>query len=225
MSAARAGALQPVTSSPSTSMRPAARPTLPVIALSRVDLPAPLLPITVTNWPAGRSRSTPHSARVSSTVPGANTTCRSRRRITRPSAGPGELLSGLRAPGRIKARPTSTAVTRFRSEAVSPSTSEFSASATASRYRMEPARQASTTRPMWREGRIVSPTITAARPTTIVPVPMLMSAKPAVWANSAPASATSALLSAMPARMVGPVRTPWACAMRGLAPVARMARP
>ena len=43
--------------------------------------------------------------------------------------------------------------------------------------------------------------ITAARPTTIVPVPIVMSAKPLVCANSAPASATSALLSAMPTQI------------------------
>ncbi len=42
----------------------------------------------------------------------------------------------------------------------------------------------------------VSPTITAARPTTIVPVPLVTSAKLLVWANSAPAGPVMKALTA-----------------------------
>jgi hypothetical protein len=66
--------------------------------------------------------------------------------------------------------------------------------------------------------------ITAARPITMVPMPMEMSEPPWVCANSAPARP--------PARWRGHAGqrgaaggTPWARAMRALAPVARMARP
>lgn len=72
---------------------------------------------------------------------------------------------------------------------------------------------------------MLSPTITAARPMTMVPIPMEISAPPWVCANSAPASATSALEMAMPSRIMPPVLTPWARAIRGLEPVARIARP
>ncbi|CFN67924.1 Uncharacterised protein [Bordetella pertussis] len=67
--------------------------------------------------------------------------------------------------------------------------------------------------------------MTAASPMTMVPMPIEMSAPPWVCANSAPASATSAFDSAMPARIMAPVLTPWARAMRPLEPVERMARP
>ncbi|MNT37526.1 hypothetical protein D3C72_1736660 [compost metagenome] len=59
----------------------------------------------------------------------------------------------------------------------------------------------------------------------MVPMPIEISEPPWVCANSAPASATSPLESAMPASVARPVGTPCARAMRGLAPVARIARP
>ncbi len=89
----------------------------PVSTLRSVDLPAPLEPITVTNWPAGMERSSPRRCR----------------RLHRRAAveGHGDIRdldhrrprlaimarSGLRAPGRISATATSTAVTRLRSDA------------------------------------------------------------------------------------------------------------
>ena len=72
---------------------------------------------------------------------------------------------------------------------------------------------------------MLSPTITAARPMTMVPMPMEMSEPPCVCANSAPASPTSPLEMAMPSSSMAPVFTPWARAMRAFEPVARMARP
>ena len=45
-SRARAAAASGVTSVPSTTIRPAVARTVPASTLSRVDLPAPLLPIT-----------------------------------------------------------------------------------------------------------------------------------------------------------------------------------
>ncbi|MNT99286.1 hypothetical protein D3C72_2420990 [compost metagenome] len=59
----------------------------------------------------------------------------------------------------------------------------------------------------------------------MVPMPIEISEPPWVCANIAPANATSALDSAMPASVARPVAMPWARAMRGLAPVARIARP
>ena len=59
-----------VTSRPSMAMRPVSTPRSPEMALRKVDLPAPLEPMTVTNWPAGISSDMPRSARVSMGVPG-----------------------------------------------------------------------------------------------------------------------------------------------------------
>ena len=42
----------------------------PEIALRKVDLPAPLEPMTVTNWPVGMSSDIPRRARISIGVPG-----------------------------------------------------------------------------------------------------------------------------------------------------------
>ena len=67
--------------------------------------------------------------------------------------------------------------------------------------------------------------MTAARPMTMVPMPLLMSALPLVWANSAPPRAMRALERAMPRTIILEVGTPWARAMRALMPVARTARP
>jgi hypothetical protein len=77
----------------------------------------------------------------------------------------------------------------------------------------------------WREGSSVSPMITAARPATMVPTPIEMSAPPCDWANSAPARPISAFDSAMPTSVCRSVETPWARAILGLTPVARIASP
>ncbi|KAG1058753.1 hypothetical protein G6F40_018239 [Rhizopus arrhizus] len=56
-------------------------------------------------------------------------------------------------------------------------------------------------------------------------MPIEMSEPPWVCANSAPARATSAFDNAMPPRIMRPVLTPCARAMRPLEPVARTASP
>ena len=58
--------------------------------------------------------------------------------------------------------------------------------------------QAATASTTPRTRKIASPAMTAARPTTMVPVPRVMSAKPFIWAKSAPPRATMPLESAMP---------------------------
>ena len=68
-SRARAAAPSGVTSAPPMAIRPAVAGTVPARTLSSVDLPAPLLPMTVTNWPCGMARSIPRRARVSRTEP------------------------------------------------------------------------------------------------------------------------------------------------------------
>ena len=74
-------------------------------------------------------------------------------------------------------------------------------------------------------GMMVSPIITAARPITIVPIPMEISAPPCVCTNSAPANAIRPLEIAIPMMVIHEVLMPCACAMRKLEPVARMDRP
>ena len=101
----------------------------------------------------------------------------------------------------------------------------LSASAMKKRYSTAPRMQASVVMTRLRAGRMVSPMITAARPITMVPMPIEMSAPPWVCTNSAPASATSAFDSARPQTVSLSVEMPWARAMRGLLPVARIARP
>ncbi len=103
----------------------------PDTAFRKVDLPAPLEPITVTNWPDGMSSYRPRSARFSigrarvegdfqvfvrATYSGASV-------LARPSHG------RLSMAGTTRANVTSTAVTRFRSCAFRPMKSLFSASA------------------------------------------------------------------------------------------------
>src|SRR5205814_9143492 len=64
---------QLVTSTPPTEIMPESRSNVPATALSRVDLPEPLVPITTTKEPFSTIRSTPRSARTSLGVPGLNT--------------------------------------------------------------------------------------------------------------------------------------------------------
>ncbi len=59
-----------VTSAPPMEIVPRSAVHTPATALSRVDLPAPLPPMTVTNWPSSMWRSTPRRAVFSLTVPG-----------------------------------------------------------------------------------------------------------------------------------------------------------
>ena len=67
--------------------------------------------------------------------------------------------------------------------------------------------------------------ITAARPMTMAPRPMLMSAKLWYWASRAPDSATSPLERTRPSTLLKSVLIPCARAMLGLAPVARSEEP
>src|SRR6185437_15306325 len=53
-------------------MAPASTGKLPATALSKVDLPDPLVPITITQDPSSIVRSTPQSAVTSFDVPGLN---------------------------------------------------------------------------------------------------------------------------------------------------------
>ena len=69
---ARLGSDRREMSSPSNSIVPESSGYTPAIILSRVDLPAPLPPMTVTKSPSARVRSTPVRARFSVTVPRLN---------------------------------------------------------------------------------------------------------------------------------------------------------
>src|SRR4029453_11482047 len=62
---------QLVTSRVPTRIRPASTGKEPAIAPSRLDLPEPLLPITITNDPGAPSRSMPWGARPSFAGPDA----------------------------------------------------------------------------------------------------------------------------------------------------------
>src|SRR5574344_1248582 len=66
-----------VTSVSSIRMLPLSTRRSPETALRKVDLPAPLVPITVTNWPVGISSDNPCRARVSMGVPGLKVILRS----------------------------------------------------------------------------------------------------------------------------------------------------
>src|SRR5699024_1629897 len=92
-----------VTSTPSISMEPKSGFHTPAMALSKVDLPAPLPPMTVTNSPSLISRSRPLSAVLALTVPALNVFCRfvilstfptSIRHVLRPQGlAPGKVLA------------------------------------------------------------------------------------------------------------------------------------
>ena len=59
-----------VTSSPPSTTLPAVSGKVPATAFMSVDLPEPLEPMMLTNWPAGTCRSMPASATTSLAVPG-----------------------------------------------------------------------------------------------------------------------------------------------------------
>src|SRR5690606_23977336 len=103
--------------------------------------------------------------------------------------------------------------------------SALSASATNTRYNTAPRTAAAVMTTSRRELNRLSPTMTAARPMTMVPMPIEMSDTPCDCANKAPPSAHSALDRARPANTMAPVATPCARAMRGFEPVARNASP
>ena len=130
-SRARSAACSLVTSAPSTAIRPSVAGAVPASTLSSVDLPALLLPMTVTNCPSGIARSTPRRARLEH-GPAAEHDRDALSSITEPPAPPSPM-SLARVAGRISAAPTSSAVTRFRSDACSPRKSASRASATATR--------------------------------------------------------------------------------------------
>ena len=108
---------------------------MPATALSSVDLPEPLEPMMLTNWPAGTPRSTPSSATTSLAVPGKKTL-----RMPVSSRGPAravallrgrlcrllvatahECITFLRTVGTESATTTSTAVSSLRSVGAMPS--------------------------------------------------------------------------------------------------------
>ena len=127
-SRARSAAPCAVTSAPAIAIRPAEARAVPASTLSSVDLPAPLLPITVTNWPLRNREVDPAQrarlqdrARVEGDLDALELDHR---------AGAHRASSFARVAGRIRATPTRIAVTRFRSEASSPRKSASSASAT-----------------------------------------------------------------------------------------------
>ena len=102
--------------------------TVPASTLSRVDLPAPLLPITVTNSPRGdgevdaaQGLRLQHRAAAESDLHTGKLDHR---------AGASRASSLARVAGRISAAPTMSAVTRLRSDACRPRKSASSASAT-----------------------------------------------------------------------------------------------
>src|SRR5512140_3135432 len=70
MSVARRCSAQCVTSRPASSMRPTSTKNVPATALSSVDLPEPLVPMTITNEPGSMCRFTSCRARTSFGVPG-----------------------------------------------------------------------------------------------------------------------------------------------------------
>ena len=66
-----------VTSMPSRNTSPESTCNVPAVALSMVDLPAPLPPMTVTNSPSRSVRLRPFRAVFALTVPGLKVLCRS----------------------------------------------------------------------------------------------------------------------------------------------------
>ena len=73
--------------------------------------------------------------------------------------------------------------------------------------------------------KMTSPMITAARPMTMAPRPMLISLALLYWASSAPERATRPLETTSPSTLAKLVLMPWARAMLALAPVARREQP
>ena len=65
-----------VTSAASMWIVPRSTIRSPLTAFRKVDLPAPLEPMTVTNWPVGMVRSSPRSTRFSIGVPGLKVSSR-----------------------------------------------------------------------------------------------------------------------------------------------------
>ena len=72
MNFARRCSGQRVMSVPSSTMEPSSTMNEPASALSSVDLPEPLVPMTTTNVPSSSARFTPCSARTSLGVSGLN---------------------------------------------------------------------------------------------------------------------------------------------------------
>ena len=115
-----------VTSSSSIRICPLSIGRSPDTALRKVDLPAPLEPITVTNWPAGMS-SDSRAGRGSRWGAGVEGDLQ----VLRAEHGQAPFLPSRRffIIGITRATVTSTAVTRFRSWACKPMKSLFSARA------------------------------------------------------------------------------------------------
>ena len=93
------------------------------------------------------------------------------------------------------------------------------------RYKIAPKITASVARKIVFLPKIVSPMMIEAKPTTIIPVPMLTSAKPWYWANNDPEKATKALEIATPKMIMLSVLAEKLRIICGLFPVARTARP
>ena len=125
-----------VTSRLSTIIWPLSTMTSPARAFRKVDFPAPLLPMTVTNSPWFTVRLMPRRAGFSSGVPLPKVSRRSVALIIVPPQAfllVKRLAILVRTPGSTMARVTRTAVIRFRSCACRPRTSAFRAKAMASR--------------------------------------------------------------------------------------------
>ena len=130
--------------------------------------------------------------------------------------------------GNIITHTTKTDVIKFKSWVFNPKPDRVSlpiATIMNRRYTIEPMTTDSVITHIFLLGSKASPKITAAKPNTIVPKPALTSAPPATWANKAPAIAIKPLENAMPSTTMKLVEMPCARAIRGLAPVARMAKP
>ena len=123
-----------VMSSPEMWMLPLSTLWSPEMVFRKVDLPAPLEPMTVTNWPSGISSDRPRRARVSMGVPGLKVSSRFLAlnigvRLSSQWAHQYLRLSLRLSWGITRAMVTSTAVTRFRSCALRPMKSLLSAAA------------------------------------------------------------------------------------------------
>ncbi|MNC48320.1 hypothetical protein D3C75_974260 [compost metagenome] len=90
---------------------------------------------------------------------------------------------------------------------------------------MEPRTTAKVARNTLPAPKIASPIITEASPITIMPIPIVESAKEEYWAISAPDSATIPLDRLIPRMVVVSVLTPKLRIIRALSPVARKASP
>src|SRR5660398_202623 len=132
------------------------------------------------------------------------------------------LTTFLRTAGLASATTTSRAVRSFTSVGCIPIRR---LSAIKRRYVIEPPTTRKRTQPILRIPKTTSPMMTPAKPATIVPIPMPMSAKPCCWATMEPVRATRPLESASPSTRSLSVFTPRERIICSLLPVALRASP